>query len=203
MSNLSEILIPLVKAALEANAQKENNEIILSAKNVMHGSIKCFNIEKGYGFISGNDGVERFFHISSVKSSARPVDGAEVEFTPSQNEKGACAINIHVITAKKRPARPEFVAFDSTRIKISTIKSYGIDKKNVYKYYHMFYDLVKELDYVRHYLYVTTYQKENYKFYADKVSFNIHDKFKELDMLLNWNAYHDQKESQESRNQYF
>ena len=36
----------------------------------------------------------------------------------------------------------------------------------------------------QYYLYVTTYQNDNYKFYEDEVSFNIRDKVKELDKYL-------------------
>ena len=35
-----------------------------------------------------------------------------------------------------------------------------------------------------HYLYVTTYQKDNYQFKEDEVSFDIFEKCKELDSLL-------------------
>lgn len=34
------------------------------------------------------------------------------------------------------------------------------------------------------YLYITTYQNDNYKFHEDKVSFNVRDKMKELDKYL-------------------
>ena len=47
----------------------------------MKGFIKKLVPERGFGFITGQDGVDRFFHRSAVAGSFDDLDeGADVEF---------------------------------------------------------------------------------------------------------------------------
>jgi len=89
----------------------------------MRGRIVRYNEQKGYGFIRGEDGAERFFHISGVKSFESPSQGMIVEFMSSRNEKGLTATDIRIQVTKDRPA---FVVLGDTRIKLTNIKSYGM-----------------------------------------------------------------------------
>jgi CspA family cold shock protein len=67
---------------------------------VATGSVKWFSDDKGYGFITPDDGwKDLFVHHSGVvgegfKSLA---EGAKVEFEPSQGEKGPQAINVRAV----------------------------------------------------------------------------------------------------------
>ena len=62
-----------------------------------NGVVKWFNIEKGFGFISSNDGQEVFVHFSNVKENGHNKDlheGEEVSFDIVQADKGPSAINV-------------------------------------------------------------------------------------------------------------
>ena len=62
----------------------------------MKGTVKWFNNQKGYGFISTDDGTDVFVHYSGVNMEGfRSLsDGQEVEFEVIQGEKGPQAINV-------------------------------------------------------------------------------------------------------------
>jgi len=59
------------------------------------GTVKWFNAEKGFGFITPDDGgKDLFVHMSEVKSSggqATLKDGQKVEYQVGQGQKGPCA----------------------------------------------------------------------------------------------------------------
>ena len=46
----------------------------------MKGIIKFYNDERGFGFVTHEDGVESFFHHSAVLTPGTPQNGASVEF---------------------------------------------------------------------------------------------------------------------------
>lgn len=220
----------------------------------MTGRIKMFNKDKGFGFILGDDGVDYFFHISSVNSFDDLTRGTYVSFLSEKGSKGMVAKKV-IVT--KSASNPGFISFDNTRIKLSNIKHYGIS--STVRYYAKIYEnkkvsssflglidvshnedvwtgekilLLNARDYqdaydimfpvpaqnadgstacVRfimkngevektseirkrnksdiieveeEYLYVTTYQKDNYQFFKDDVEFDIYDKFKEIDKYM-------------------
>ena len=62
----------------------------------MKGKVKWFNEKKGYGFITGTDGIEYFVHFSSIAGDGFRTlkEGADVTYDPSENEKGMTAINV-------------------------------------------------------------------------------------------------------------
>lgn len=70
----------------------------------MKGTIK-FVSEKGFGFITDDDGVDRFFHISAmVGASTTPGRGDEVNFTPAPGKGGKPAAASVSITKKAEAA---------------------------------------------------------------------------------------------------
>lgn len=70
-------------------------ELILIAEVInMEGTVKWFNVRKGYGFITGSDGKEYFAHSSAVAEGKALDEGQKVNFDPEQNEKGLQAKNI-------------------------------------------------------------------------------------------------------------
>ena len=60
------------------------------------GTVKWFNAEKGYGFISQENGQDLFAHYSSIQSTGYRTleEGQKVEFEITQGPKGPQASNI-------------------------------------------------------------------------------------------------------------
>ena len=63
----------------------------------MTGTVKFFNAEKGFGFISPADGSKDVFvHFSAIQSNGFKTldEGQRVEFTIEQGQKGPAAANV-------------------------------------------------------------------------------------------------------------
>lgn len=62
----------------------------------MKGTVKWFNDEKGFGFITGEDGKDVFAHFSEIQKDGfkKLVEGEEVSFEVSKGPKGLIATNI-------------------------------------------------------------------------------------------------------------
>jgi len=63
------------------------------------GSVKWFNAEKGYGFISREDGPDVFVHFSAIQGSGYRTleEGQRVEFDVGPGRKGEEAQNVRVV----------------------------------------------------------------------------------------------------------
>ncbi len=63
------------------------------------GTIKFFHTEKGYGFISREDGDDVFVHYSNIEGSGyRSLEeGQKVEFEVGPGRKGDEALNVRAI----------------------------------------------------------------------------------------------------------
>lgn len=62
----------------------------------MEGTVKWFNAEKGYGFITGNDGNDVFAHYSQIQKEGFKTleEGEKVSFDVVSGPKGPQAENI-------------------------------------------------------------------------------------------------------------
>jgi Cold shock proteins len=62
----------------------------------MTGSVKWFNNQKGYGFISDEQGNDVFVHFSglAMEGFKSLEEGQEVEFEVINGEKGPQAVNV-------------------------------------------------------------------------------------------------------------
>lgn len=61
------------------------------------GTVKWFNVEKGYGFINSEDGRDVFVHFSNIKEEGNHKDlheGENVTFDITEAQKGPSAINV-------------------------------------------------------------------------------------------------------------
>ncbi len=60
------------------------------------GTVKWFNSEKGYGFISQDGGPDVFVHYSAIQESGyrNLEENEKVEFDVSQGPKGLQAANV-------------------------------------------------------------------------------------------------------------
>lgn len=66
----------------------------------LHGTVKWFNNEKGYGFITADDRKDVFVHYSAIISDQKRknlTDGEKVEFQLVNGEKGKQAADVIVI----------------------------------------------------------------------------------------------------------
>ena len=59
------------------------------------GTVQWFSNSKGYGFIRGQDGVERFFHVTDLTGAFMPDRGDCVFFQSKQDGKGPRAVSVH------------------------------------------------------------------------------------------------------------
>jgi CspA family cold shock protein len=63
------------------------------------GRVKWFNEQKGFGFISRDDGNDVFVHFSAIQRDGFKTlnEGDEVEFEVSKGPKGLQAANVVVL----------------------------------------------------------------------------------------------------------
>ena len=63
------------------------------------GTVKWFNNQKGFGFISTNDGTDYFVHHSNIESDGFKTlqEGDSVQFEVEQGDKGPKAVQVSVI----------------------------------------------------------------------------------------------------------
>ncbi len=62
----------------------------------MNGTVKWFNAEKGFGFITTEEGNDVFVHFSQIQKEGFKTleEGEEVEFDVVEGEKGLQAENV-------------------------------------------------------------------------------------------------------------
>ena len=65
----------------------------------VQGTVKWFNGDKGYGFISREDGDDLFVHYSEIQSDGFRTlnEGDRVEFEVTQGQKGLQASSVTVV----------------------------------------------------------------------------------------------------------
>lgn len=62
----------------------------------MKGKVKWFNKNKGFGFITADDGVDVFLHYSAIQGEGykEVKEGEVVEFDVEEGDKGKKAVNV-------------------------------------------------------------------------------------------------------------
>ncbi|TVP95069.1 MAG: cold shock domain-containing protein [Acholeplasmatales bacterium] len=65
----------------------------------MTGTVKWFNSEKGYGFITTDEGQDIFVHYSAINSEGFKTlnEGDAVEFEVTEGDRGPQASNVEKI----------------------------------------------------------------------------------------------------------
>jgi len=66
---------------------------------LVKGTVKMFNKEKGFGFITTEAGEDVFFHFSALNMEGYKTvpAGQNVEFTLEQSDRGPRAVNINLL----------------------------------------------------------------------------------------------------------
>lgn len=56
---------------------------------MLKGTVKWFDVRKGYGFIADEDGIDYFVHFSEIQGEGfkRLRDGQHVSFEPGEDDK--------------------------------------------------------------------------------------------------------------------
>ena len=64
--------------------------------SLMKGTVKWFNAEKGYGFITGEDGKDVFVHFSAIQGEGFKTldEGQAVEYDLTEGQRGMQASNV-------------------------------------------------------------------------------------------------------------
>jgi len=72
---------------------------IIQGGNTMTGKVKWFNSEKGYGFITTEEGTDLFVHFSQIQVDGFKTleENQEVEFEVVDGDKGPQAANVTVL----------------------------------------------------------------------------------------------------------
>lgn len=69
----------------------------------MDGKVKWFSSNKGFGFIHGNDGIERHFAVRDITGAELPSNGDSVSFEHQDGKKGPRALKVS-ITSRAAPS---------------------------------------------------------------------------------------------------
>jgi CspA family cold shock protein len=81
---------------LQSVSLKVTSKKILGGMPLMVGKVKWFNQEKGYGFISREDGDDVFVHFSAIQEEGFKTlaEGQDVEFEIVEGPRGPQAANV-------------------------------------------------------------------------------------------------------------
>jgi cold shock protein len=82
--------------ALNPKTERVSHKAIVEDAAREHGTVKWFNVTKGFGFIVKDDGEEIFVHFRSIRGEGRRSlrDGQRVNFIVAQSDKGPQAEDV-------------------------------------------------------------------------------------------------------------
>ncbi|MFH1376627.1 MAG: cold shock domain-containing protein [Candidatus Woesearchaeota archaeon] len=63
----------------------------------MEGTVKWFNVRKGFGFVNGDDGEDYFVHYTSVEKGTFIRENDRVSFESATTDKGKQAQDVKLL----------------------------------------------------------------------------------------------------------
>jgi CspA family cold shock protein len=72
---------------------------------VPNGKVKWYDVDKGFGFLSQEDGPDVYVHADALPSGAALKPGTRVEFGIAQGRKGEQALQVKVLDAPASVSR--------------------------------------------------------------------------------------------------
>jgi CspA family cold shock protein len=104
ISNLQPLTVAILFIALAIGifASPFMEELGSFSSNREKGKVKWFNISKGYGFVTRENGEDIFVHFRSIRGRGRRslFEGQEVEFIVTEGEKGQQAEDVRPLGKK-------------------------------------------------------------------------------------------------------
>ncbi len=86
-------------SSAKSGARKQSGSSETGEEGDQFGTVKWFNVNKGFGFITTEDGDDIFVHFRSIQGHGRRSlrQGQSVRFDTSMGEKGKQADNVSVV----------------------------------------------------------------------------------------------------------
>lgn len=96
---IMQIILNLRAGSSNESISNDNNAKTATADNRESGTVKWFDSNKGYGFITRSMGEDIFVHFRSIRGNGYRslYEGQSVEFIVTQGDKGPQAEDIHII----------------------------------------------------------------------------------------------------------
>ncbi len=98
---LASFISPLIQAGASSgksstSSTKKSAKKAAKSGNREQGTVKWFNVSKGYGFVTRENGEEIFVHFRSILGEGRRVlrEGDSIEFSVTQGDKGPQAEDV-------------------------------------------------------------------------------------------------------------
>ena len=97
-TDLAELII-IIAAALTAGLISTTPARTVAASSEESGTVKWFNVKKGYGFITRDQGDDVFVHYRNIQGDGRKSisEGQRVRFVVVASDKGPQAEDVQVI----------------------------------------------------------------------------------------------------------
>ena len=72
------------------------NSTLTKEGKMQKGKVKFYNKERKFGFISGDDGIDYFFHETGLSDGTYVKDDDKVEFVAEDGDRGKKAVDISI-----------------------------------------------------------------------------------------------------------